>query len=60
MPAREPNKRHVCPGVVTGGSLGNEGRRFLEAVPNLRLDKPFDNRVLRSAVAAAVSRIDET
>ncbi len=38
---------------MTGGSIEPAIRQFLERVPNLRLDKPFDVRALRALLSAA-------
>ena len=36
---------------VTGGVFTPEARAFLEAVPNLRVEKPFNAQLLRTIVA---------
>jgi PAS domain S-box-containing protein len=35
---------------LTGGAYTTAARRFLEEVPNLRIEKPFDTRMLRAIV----------
>jgi two-component system, NtrC family, sensor kinase len=40
---------------LTGGAFTQAARAFLDAVPNARLEKPFDPEALRAAVARAVS-----
>ena len=35
---------------VTGGAFTNDARQYLEAVPNPRLEKPFDAEALRGAI----------
>jgi PAS domain S-box-containing protein len=35
---------------LTGGAFTTGARRFLEEVPNLRVEKPFDTRMLRAIV----------
>ncbi len=39
---------------VTGGAFSPETRRFLEEVPNARLEKPFDISSLRRILSEAV------
>ena len=41
---------------VTGGAFTERARKFLDEVPNPRLEKPFDNAALRSMVADQVAR----
>ena len=38
---------------ITGGAFTNAAQSFLERVPNVRLQKPFDGSVIRELVAAA-------
>jgi signal transduction histidine kinase len=40
---------------LTGGAFTPGARRFLEEVPNLRIEKPFDTRLLRTIVSDRVS-----
>lgn len=40
---------------MTGGAFTEEARRFLDRVPNPRLDKPFDARGLRAALGTVLS-----
>jgi hypothetical protein len=35
---------------MTGGAFTPAAREYLDAVPNIRLEKPFDARGLRQAV----------
>ena len=39
---------------LTGGAFASQARQFLEAIPNLRLDKPFTPDELRKLVRARV------
>ena len=55
--------RRTQPGVaarfvfVTGGAFTERARRFLEEVPNARLEKPFDSSALRELVSAQISML---
>jgi hypothetical protein len=40
---------------LTGGAFTPRGRAFLDAVPNRRLDKPFDVNGLRELVGSMVT-----
>ncbi len=40
---------------LTGGAFTAAAREFLEAVPNLRLEKPFDPQALRDLVSRALA-----
>jgi CheY-like chemotaxis protein len=40
---------------LTGGAFAEAARRFLEQVPNPRVEKPFEPQALRDAVAAALA-----
>ncbi len=40
---------------LTGGAFTPDARAFLERVPNAHIEKPFDPRALRDAVARALS-----
>jgi CheY-like chemotaxis protein len=39
---------------LTGGAFTDEASRFLEEVPNARLEKPFESAALSAAVARVV------
>jgi PAS domain S-box-containing protein len=39
---------------LTGGAFTSDARAFLERVPNARIEKPFEPRALRDAVARAL------
>jgi len=41
---------------VTGGAFTPEARGFLDAIPNRRLDKPFDPDTVRAAVEATLAQ----
>jgi CheY-like chemotaxis protein len=41
--------------VLTGGAFTERATQFLESVPNVRIEKPFDPDVLRRVVRACVS-----
>jgi DNA-binding response OmpR family regulator len=41
---------------VTGGAFTVEARRYLEAVPNARLEKPFEAQALLAAVRGVLER----
>ena len=44
---------------ITGGAFTAEARRFLERVPNQRLEKPFDAQQVRALVRASLVRRDD-
>ena len=39
---------------ITGGAFTPEARRFLDTVPNQRLEKPFDAQQVRALVRASL------
>jgi FixJ family two-component response regulator len=39
---------------LTGGAFTARARTFLETVPNLRIEKPFDADALREAIAVVM------
>lgn len=41
---------------LTGGAFTLRARKFLNRIPNPRLDKPFDSQSLRSLVGLSVAR----
>ncbi len=41
---------------VTGGAFTERARKFLDEVPNPRLEKPFDNAALRALVGEQIAR----
>jgi len=44
---------------LTGGAFTAKARAFLDRVPNVRVDKPFDADELREVVAHGVARTAE-
>lgn len=44
---------------LTGGAFAPRAREFLDRVPNLRVDKPFEGRAVRALVARLVSGRDD-
>ncbi len=42
---------------MTGGAFTTEARRFLADVENIRLDKPFDNELLRRSIREVAARV---
>ncbi len=45
---------------LTGGAFTDKARKFLQEVPNARLEKPFDLSVLESIIAKRVREVDPT
>jgi CheY-like chemotaxis protein len=41
---------------ITGGAFTASAQRFLDSVPNVRLEKPFDARELRELVSSIAER----
>jgi signal transduction histidine kinase len=45
---------------LTGGAFTSHAARFLDGVPNWRIEKPFDLATLRSTIAKVVSNVERT
>ena len=41
---------------LTGGAFTERARDFLDRIPNLRIDKPFDGAKLREVIAGRLLR----